>query len=46
MTPLGSGVETLFVGMAWDGGVLEREHHEFWERLVRVYPRVREVVRE
>lgn len=44
MTPIGSGVDTIFVAAAWDPDVLMRDHPEFYERLVRVYPRVREFV--
>ncbi len=39
-TPIGSGVDTIFVAMAWDPQVAMTDHPEFWERLVRVYPRV------
>ena len=44
VTPLGSGVDALFVGMAWDGDVLAREHGDFYGRLVSVYPKVQEVL--
>ena len=44
LTPVGSGVDTLFVAMAWDPLVLKNEHPEIWQRMVTVYPRVQEVL--
>lgn len=44
LTPLGSGVDTIFVAIAWDSDVLAREHGEFYGRLVGVYPRVGEML--
>ena len=44
VTPLGSGVDTLFVGMGWDGDVLAREHRDFWDRLVATDSRVGNLV--
>lgn len=44
LTPIGSGVETLFVAMAWDPQVAMTDHPEFWEKLVHVYPRVQQMV--
>ncbi|OAL39219.1 hypothetical protein AYO20_01537 [Fonsecaea nubica] len=43
-TPVGSGVDTIFVAMAWDPQVAMTDHPEFWERLVHVYPRVQQVL--
>ncbi|OAP55396.1 hypothetical protein AYL99_10369 [Fonsecaea erecta] len=43
-TPIGSGVDTIFVAMAWDPQVAMTDHPEFWERLVHVYPRVQQVL--
>ncbi|KIX96302.1 uncharacterized protein Z520_08080 [Fonsecaea multimorphosa CBS 102226] len=43
-TPIGSGVDTLFVAMAWDPQVAMTDHPEFWERLVHVYPRVQQIL--
>ena len=45
LTPVGSGVDTLFVAMAWDPQILKNEHPEIWERMIAVYPRVQEVLR-
>ena len=44
MTPIGSGVDTVFVAMAWDPDVLKREHGDFYERVVRMYPKVQEMI--
>jgi hypothetical protein len=43
-TPLGSGVDTIFVAMGWDPQVLSAEHPELYEEMVRVYPRVQQVI--
>jgi hypothetical protein len=40
MTPIGSGIDTLFVAMAWDPQVLVVEHPELWQKLVQVYPHI------
>ena len=44
MTPIGSGVDTLFVAMSWDPDVLVREHPELWARLVSVYPHIQNAI--
>ena len=44
MTPIGSGVDTLFVAMSWDPEVLVREHPDLWARLVSVYPHVQNAI--
>lgn len=44
MTPIGSGVDTIFVAMAWDPQVAMTDHPEFWDRLVHVYPRVQQII--
>ncbi|KAL6247873.1 pH nine-sensitive protein 1 [Rhinocladiella similis] len=44
MTPIGSGVDTIFVAMAWDPQVAMTDHPEFYQRLVHVYPRVQDVI--
>jgi hypothetical protein len=43
-TPLASGVDTIFVAMGWDPQVLWRDHPELYQDLVRVYPKVQEVI--
>ena len=44
-TPLVSGIETIFVAMAWDPDVLAREHPELYTNMVRVYPQVQNAIR-
>ena len=44
VTPIGSGVDTIFVAMGWDPQVVASDHPEFWNKLVRVYPRVQQVI--
>ena len=44
-TPISSGVDTIFVAMAWDPQVLVRDKPELWGRMVSVYPRVQDVVK-
>lgn len=44
MTPIASGVDTIFVAMAWDPQVAVTDHPEFWDRLVHVYPHVQDVI--
>lgn len=43
-TPLSSGIDTLFVGMAWDPEVLMREHPDLYTQMITVYPRVQEAI--
>ena len=42
MTPIGSGIDTIFVAMAWDSSVMMNEHPELWANLVRVYPHIQD----
>ena len=44
MTPVSSGVDTIFVAMAWDPQIAASDHPEFWARLVQTYPKVQQVV--
>ena len=44
MTPIGSGIDTIFVAMAWDPDVVVREHPDLWNRLVQVYPHVQDAI--
>ncbi|KAL8914559.1 MAG: hypothetical protein Q9171_000912 [Xanthocarpia ochracea] len=44
MTPIGSGVDTIFVASAWDPEVLMRDHPDFYQRMVRVYPKVQTMI--
>ena len=42
--PLGSGIDTIFVAMAWDPEVLMREHPDLYQEMVRVYPHVQQAI--
>lgn len=44
MTPLGSGVDTIFVASAWDPEVLMRDHPDFYARMVSTYPKVQQMI--
>ncbi|KAL9125232.1 MAG: hypothetical protein Q9217_005534 [Psora testacea] len=44
MTPIGSGVDTVFVSMAWDPDILMKDHPDFYNRVINVYPRVQEMI--
>ncbi|CAF9932911.1 MAG: hypothetical protein GOMPHAMPRED_006699 [Gomphillus americanus] len=44
MTPLGTGVDTLFVGMAWEPDVLIQNHPDLYQQMIQVYPRVQEAI--
>ena len=44
-TPLSSGIDTIFVAMAWDPEVLMREHADLYQRMIQVYPHVQQVCR-
>jgi hypothetical protein len=43
-TPLSSGIDTIFVAMAWDPEALMREHPELYQDMVRVYPHVQQAI--
>ena len=43
-TPIGSGVDTLFVAAAWDPEVLMRDHPDLYAKMVAVYPRVQQMI--
>ena len=44
LTPIGSGIDTIFVAMAWDPDVIIREHPDLWNRLITVYPHVQNAI--
>ncbi|KAK5944574.1 pH nine-sensitive protein 1 [Knufia obscura] len=44
MTPIGSGIDTIFVAMGWDPDIAAKEHPEFFQKLLRVYPHVADVI--
>jgi hypothetical protein len=43
-TPLSSGIDTIFVGCAWNPDVLMHEHPELYHEMVKVYPQVQVAV--
>ncbi|KAF2877564.1 plasma-membrane choline transporter-domain-containing protein [Massariosphaeria phaeospora] len=43
-TPLSSGVDTLFVAMAWEPEVLMREHPDLYQQMIAVYPHVQQAI--
>lgn len=45
-TPLSSGIDTIFVATGWDPQVLARDHPELWGEMIRVYPKVQQVIRD
>ena len=44
MTPLGAGIDTIFVATAWDPEVLMRNHPDLYHLMIKVYPRVQEAI--
>ncbi|EFX01837.1 duf580 domain containing protein [Grosmannia clavigera kw1407] len=42
--PISSGIDTIFVAMAWDPQVLTQRHPELYGRMVQVYPQVQQAV--
>src|SRR5262249_20939716 len=44
LTPIASGVDTIFVAMAWDPEVMVREHPDLWCKMVAVYPNVQNAI--
>jgi hypothetical protein len=43
-TPIGSGIDTIFVAMAWQPEVLYREHPELYQEMCQVYPEVQQAI--
>ncbi|KAK4206744.1 plasma-membrane choline transporter-domain-containing protein [Rhypophila decipiens] len=43
-TPLSSGIDTIFVAMAWDPEVMMRDHGDLYHQMVVVYPHVAEAI--
>lgn len=43
-TPLSSGLDTIFVAMAWDPEVLMRDHSDLYHQMVAVYPHVQQAI--
>ncbi|KAL4921925.1 plasma-membrane choline transporter-domain-containing protein [Aspergillus aurantiobrunneus] len=44
MTPVSSGIETIFAAMAWDPQVLMSEHPDIYQQMVHFYPRVQQTM--
>lgn len=44
LTPLGSGVDTIFVAMGWNPEVLMRDHPDLYHAIVQRYPRVQQMI--
>ncbi|KAL3466276.1 plasma-membrane choline transporter-domain-containing protein [Aspergillus heterothallicus] len=44
MTPVSSGIETIFSAMAWDPQVLMTQHPDLYQRMVHMYPRVQQAI--
>jgi hypothetical protein len=45
-TPISSGIETIFVAAGWDPAVMWRDHPELYNEMVRVYPKVQQVIQD
>jgi hypothetical protein len=43
-TPLSSGIDTIFVAMAWDPEVMMRDHPDLYQRMIQVYPEVQQAI--
>ncbi|ORY11336.1 plasma-membrane choline transporter-domain-containing protein [Clohesyomyces aquaticus] len=43
-TPLSSGIDTIFVAMAWDPEVMMRDHPDLYQQMVAVYPHVQQAI--
>ena len=44
LVPVKSGVSTLFVAMAFDPAVLQHDYPDLYDRMVRVYPHVQNLI--
>ncbi|KAL3482346.1 plasma-membrane choline transporter-domain-containing protein [Aspergillus californicus] len=44
LTPVSSGIETIFAAAAWDPQVLVSVHPELYGRMVQLYPRVQQAI--
>ncbi|KAL4870942.1 hypothetical protein BDV12DRAFT_184066 [Aspergillus spectabilis] len=44
MTPVSSGIETIFAAMAWDPQVLMTQHPDLYQQMVHLYPRVQQAI--
>jgi Plasma-membrane choline transporter len=44
LTPIGSGVDTIFVAMGWNPEVMIRDHPDLYNRMLTVYPHVQQSI--
>jgi hypothetical protein len=44
LTPIGSGVDTIFVAMGWNPEVMIRDHPDLYQRMIQLYPRVQQAI--
>lgn len=44
-TPLSSGIETTFVASGWAPHVMYEDHPELYNEMVKVYPKVQQMIR-
>lgn len=44
LTPISSGVDTIFVAMGWNPYVLARDHPEVYHKVLQRYPRVQQMI--
>jgi hypothetical protein len=44
ITPIASGIDTIFVASAWDPEVLIRDHPDLYGRMVAAYPHVQQSI--
>ncbi|KAL2834936.1 plasma-membrane choline transporter-domain-containing protein [Aspergillus cavernicola] len=44
MTPVSSGIETIFAAMAWDPQVLMTQHPDLYQKMIHLYPRVQQAI--
>ncbi|OTB00795.1 hypothetical protein M426DRAFT_231977 [Hypoxylon sp. CI-4A] len=43
-TPLSSGLDTIFVAMAWEPQVLMQNHPDLYHQMIQVYPHVQQAI--
>lgn len=43
-TPLSSGIDAIFVAMAFDPQAMQQKHPELYQRMLSVYPKIQEIV--
>lgn len=43
-TPLSSGIDTIFVAMAWDPEVMIADHPDLYQQMIQVFPQVQQAI--